>query len=270
MKLYSNNPGCQEVSSLPTSTETLPVYLPRLPGRYRCPSTTSTRTPPYRLPGRHRTVHHVHQDTTATVYCRLPRAKRYRISIGQSQHQQRGQRNHQLQQAYASMVSSMLQAYPWQWWVSLTSRQPMPLEVIRGRFFWWLKILRKAMRHHVQVVWFIERQHRGALHVHAIIYGVRTDKPFWKGMINTWEKCATKDRDEKFGDATIRPYNQQFAGRLSNYLAKERSKDLNKLEGSGSLFDIMGYSRGVKTFLSIPGKFRSLIWTSGESTSALT
>src|SRR3990170_6197081 len=161
-----------------------------------------------------------------------------------------------LREVYAGWISEMLQAYPWQWWVSLTSMKPMPLDVIRGRFFWWLKILRKAGRQRIELVWFIERQRRGALHVHAVVYGVPTDdKTFWQGMVNTWEQYSNRD-GERFGDAHIKRFNPAFAGKLSWYLAKERCKDLEKLEGNGYLSEMMDYSRGVKRFLQIQEKLR--------------
>lgn len=164
-----------------------------------------------------------------------------------------------LRDAYASMTAEMLQAYPWEWFVSLTSKKPMPLTIIRGRFFWWLKILRRALHRHVEVIWFIERQRRGALHVHAVIHGVPIDKTFWQGMVNTWEKYSTRE-NEKFGDADIKRFRPERAGKLSWYLAKERCKDLHALEGNGFLSEMMGYSRGVRQFLAIPEEIRPLIY----------
>jgi hypothetical protein len=142
----------------------------------------------------------------------------------------------------------MLQAYEWDWWVSLSSKDPMPLPVIRGRFFWWLRVLRRSMGRHVEVIWIIERQRRGALHVHAVIHGVPKDNVyFWRAMISMWETYHSKD-GERFGDATIRVYNSGKAGELADYLAKERCVDLNILEGSGSIFEKFGFSRGVRKF----------------------
>lgn len=164
-----------------------------------------------------------------------------------------------LRQAYASMTAEILQAYPWQWFISLTSKKPMPLDVIRGRFFWWLRCLRKAQGRRIELIWFAERQRRGAWHIHAVIWGVPVDdKTFWRGIVNTWEYYSTRE-SEKFGDANIKRFNPERAGKLSWYLAKERCKDLDKLEGNGFLFEVMGYSRGVKKFLAIPEQFRPLI-----------
>jgi hypothetical protein len=153
-----------------------------------------------------------------------------------------------LRDAWASVMADMLQAFEWDWWVSLTSVNPMPLPIIRNRFFWWLRVLRRAVGRHVEVIWIIERQRRGALHVHAVIHGVPKDNLlFWRAMINVWETYYTKP-GEKFGDANIKAYNSGKAGELADYLAKERCKDLNILEGSGSIFEKFGFSRGVKKF----------------------
>lgn len=163
----------------------------------------------------------------------------------------------ELRIAWASMISEMLNAFTWSWWVTLTSKNPMPLEIIRDRFYWWLKRLRKVLGHGFEVFWVIERQRRGALHVHAVISNIPTDdKNFWKAMINTWEYYWTHDNDEKFGSATVIKYDPRKAGKLSNYLAKERCKDLDVLEGSGSVFEKMGYSRRIKKFLNDPSSVK--------------
>jgi len=155
----------------------------------------------------------------------------------------------------------MLTSFNWDWWVSLTSRKPMPLKVIRGRFFWWLKCLRKVIGRKPEFVWIIERQRRGALHIHAVISGIPSNNSsiLWRGMINTWEYYNSKG-GIRFGDATIKKFNPQKAGKLCWYLAKERCKDLDLLEGSGSVFEKMGYSRGVKQFLNTPSMLKKLIW----------
>lgn len=69
----------------------------------------------------------------------------------------------ELRIAWASMISEMLNAFTWSWWVTLTSKNPMPLRIIRDRFYWWLKCLRKALGHGFEVFWVIERQRRGAI-----------------------------------------------------------------------------------------------------------
>lgn len=154
----------------------------------------------------------------------------------------------ELRNAYASMMQVYLEAYNWDWWVTLTSRNPMPLEVIKGRFFWWLRVLRKVVGHHVEVIWWAERQRRGALHIHAVIADVPVDdENLWKGIIHTWETYWT--REGRFGDATIKRYDTDKAGKLSWYLAKERCKDLDVLEGSGFFFEKFGFSRGVKKYV---------------------
>lgn len=160
--------------------------------------------------------------------------------------------------AWVSVLEPILDAFPWSWWVTLSTKKPMPLEVIRGRFYWWLKCLCKELRHHVEFFWVIERQRRGALHVHAIISSVPTDdEVFWSKMINLWETSWTHG-DEKFGDATIKKFDTQRAGNLIPYLAKERCKDLDLLEGSGSAFEKMGFSRNLKKFLRNPSSVRNV------------
>mgnify|MGYP001393272375 CR=1 FL=1 len=178
-----------------------------------------------------------------------------------------------LREAWASVMSDMLQAYEWDWWVSLSTREPMPLHVIRGRFFWWLGCLRRSVGHHVENIWIIERQRRGALHVHAVVYGVPQDIRFWKAMVDLWETYHTKP-GEKFGDATIKVYNSGKAGELADYLAKERCKDLNVLEGSGSIFEKFDCSRGVRKYYNAGidfdiGDYRNFLsLVSGEPTNA--
>jgi len=163
----------------------------------------------------------------------------------------------ELREAWASMMEEMLQAFTWSWWVTLTSKQPLPLNVIRGRFFVWLKTLRKALRGRVEVIWVVERQRRGALHVHAVISHIPiNNKRIWKAMINVWEYSRT---GEKFGSATIMKYDPMKAGELSNYLAKERCKDLEIIEGNGSLFEKFGFSRGVKRYLDTPRNVRMFL-----------
>jgi len=75
-------------------------------------------------------------------------------------------------------------------------------------------------------------------------------------MINTWETYWTHGDQEKFGDATIKKFDPQRAGKLSSYLSKERCRDLDVLEGSGSVFEKMGYSRNIRKFLSNPSSLR--------------
>jgi len=158
-----------------------------------------------------------------------------------------------------SVLEPVLDAFPWSWWVTLSTKDPMPLEIIRNRFYWWLKCLRKEIGHHVEFFWIIERQHRDALHVHAIISGVPNDeRPIWDTMIKIWQ-TNWKDSGEKFGDAYIRKYNpKRAAGNLIPYLAKERCKDLDALEGSGSVFEKMGFSRNLKKFLRNPSSLRNV------------
>jgi len=164
----------------------------------------------------------------------------------------------ELRVAWASMISEILNAFTWSWWITLTSKKPMPLEIIRGRFYKWLKRFRKILGHGFEVFWIIERQRRGALHVHAVISNVPTDdKKFWRAMINTWEYYWTHGAGEKFGSATVVKYDPMKAGKLSNYLAKERCKDLDLLEGSGSIFEKMGYSRRIKKFLNNSSSFKT-------------
>lgn len=147
------------------------------------------------------------------------------------------------------MLSEMLGAYDWDWFATLTSQKPMPLAILRARFFWWLRAVRRSVGRHIEVVWVIERQRRGALHIHAVIYGVPKERAFWGAMVRLWETYHTKPEAEaRFGDATIRHYSPERSGALANYLAKERCKDLGVLEGSGSIFEKLGFSRGVKRF----------------------
>jgi len=165
----------------------------------------------------------------------------------------------ELRDAYATMIGEMLQSFPWDWWVSLTTKKHLPLDVLRGRFFWWLKAIRKLAKHHHEHLWIIERQRRGALHVHVVIYNVPTDKVFWQKAIDLWEKWHARGGKLKFGSATIVKYDPMKDGELSNYLAKERCKDLGRLEGSGSLFEKIGFSRGVKRYLDTPVDLRRFL-----------
>jgi len=166
----------------------------------------------------------------------------------------------ELRDAYATMIGEMLQSFPWDWWVSLTTKKHLPLDVLRGRFFWWLKAIRKLAKHHHEHLWIIERQRRGALHVHVVIYNVPTnDRIFWQKAIDLWEKWHARGGKLKFGSATIVKYDPMKAGELSNYLAKERCKDLDRLEGSGSLFEKIGFSRGVKRYLDTPVDLRRFL-----------
>ena len=158
--------------------------------------------------------------------------------------------------AWAWMMADLLKAYKWDWWVTLTSRDPQPIQAIRGRYFWWFKILRKNIGHRIEHIWVIERQRRGALHIHSVIY---FDEPAevwsqrWSWAIDTWQKSWSKPNDEKYGFANIEKYDHLQAGKLSNYLAKERCKDLDVIEGSGSLFEKLGFSRGVRRYGEIQG-----------------
>jgi hypothetical protein len=67
-------------------------------------------------------------------------------------------------------------------------------------------------------------------------------------MINVWERYHTQEG--VFGDATIKPYDLNRAGELCDYLAKERCKDLDCVEGSGSVFEKFGFSRGVRKYVN--------------------
>lgn len=154
----------------------------------------------------------------------------------------------ELREAYTSINQVLLQAFNWNWWVSLSTRKPMPLAVIRGRFFWWLKALRKMLGHRIELIWWAERQRRGALHIHSVISGIPIDIMLWSKAIDLWEFQHSRGK-YKFGDATIKKFDQDKSGKLSWYLAKERCKDLDILEGSGSLFEKFGFSRGVRRFL---------------------
>ena len=166
----------------------------------------------------------------------------------------------ELRDAYATMIGEMLQSFPWDWWVSLTTKKQLPLDVLRRRFFWWLKAIRKLAKHHHEHLWIIERQRRGALHVHVVIYNVPTkDRIFWQKAIELWEKWHARGGKLKFGSATIVKYDPKKAGELSIYLAKERCKDLGRLEGSGSLFEKIGFSRGVKRYLDTPVDLRRFL-----------
>lgn len=164
----------------------------------------------------------------------------------------------EMREAWASVMCGILNAFTWSWWVTLTTRDPLPLKVIRGRFFTWLRVLRKALHGHFEVIWVLERQRRGALHVHAVISDIPLDnKGLWRAMIRTWEYASRSGN--KFGSATIVKYDPLKAGELSSYLAKERCKDLDAIEGSGSIFEKLGFSRGVKKYLNTPLKLRKLL-----------
>ncbi len=170
---------------------------------------------------------------------------------------------YELRQAWASMMIEMLDAFTWSWWVTLTSKEHISLKSIRKRFYRWLKTLRKARHGHFEVIWVLERQRRGVLHVHAVISNMPLNNmKFWKAMINVWEYGWYGwygKSDEKFGSATIIKYDPLKAGELANYLAKERSKDLSIVEGNGSLFEKFGFSRGVKRYLDTPLLLRKLL-----------
>lgn len=164
----------------------------------------------------------------------------------------------ELREAWASMMIEMLGAFPWSWWVTLTTKKPFPIEIIRKRLYRWLKTLRKALHGHFEVIWVLERQRRGALHVHAVISDIpENNKGIWKAMINTWE--YPNRSGSKIGSAQIMRYDPGKAGELSNYLAKERCKDLDVLEGNGSIFEKLGFSRGVRKYLNTSLNLRKLL-----------
>lgn len=124
--------------------------------------------------------------------------------------------------------------------------------VLKERFRWWLGCLQERLGHRVEYIAFIERQRRGVLHVHAVICGVRTDdRLFFRAMVNTWER---RRNGEHFGQADIKRFEQEKAGKLCLYLAKERCKDLmsgRTLEGNGHLAEVVWWSRGVKKRLAV-------------------
>jgi hypothetical protein len=168
-----------------------------------------------------------------------------------------------LREAYASMISEPLQTYPWQWWATFTSKEQISLTVLKKRFWWWLRCLRKAQGRWVEYIAFIERQRRGVLHVHAVIYGVRTDKPFWRAMVKTWEIQASGERrGELFGKTKISRFDPGQAGKLCLYLAKERCKDLlsgRTLEGNGHLAEVVWWSGGVQKRLAVLNRNRTAV-----------
>jgi len=154
----------------------------------------------------------------------------------------------EIREAYVSVIQKHLESFPWQWWVSLTTRKHMPLEVIKGRLFWWLKQLRKTYKHKTEHIWFIEKQKREALHAHVVVYGVSDDRNLWNKAVARWEHQHSRGR-YKYGTAHIKPFDDARAGAACNYLSKERVKSQSSLDGSGSFFEIFGYSRGVRKFM---------------------
>jgi hypothetical protein len=155
----------------------------------------------------------------------------------------------EIRNGWSYLVQGYLSAFPWDWWVSLSSREFVPLEIIMSRFFWWLKVLRKSVGHHLENMWLVERQQREVFHIHSVIYGVPIDYAFWKQAIYTWETFHSKGDGVKFGDAHIKAFDKQQEKKLSKYLVKEFVQESKDLVGSGSIWDVLGFSRGVKKFL---------------------
>jgi len=170
--------------------------------------------------------------------------------------------------AWAWMMSDLLRSYKWDWWVTLTSWDPQPIEAIRGRYFWWFKILRKKIGKRIEHIWVVERQRRGALHIHSVIYFNEPAEKWsklWSWAIDAWQTSWSKKNNGRYGFANIKKYDHMQAGKLSNYLAKERCKDLDVMEGSGSLFEKLGFSRGVRRYGEIQGTIPKDIVGPGEA-----
>ena len=102
----------------------------------------------------------------------------------------------------------------------------MPLEMMKGRFFWWLKALRISAWHHLENIWLVERQKRGAFHMHSVVGGVPSDpryrkkaKWFWETDHSDLPKIPEKD-DTNSGcrrlyDAKIELYDKDQERKLN-------------------------------------------------------
>ena len=157
-------------------------------------------------------------------------------------------------EGWSYVINGCLSAYPWDWWVSLSSRDYVPLTVIKNRYFWWLKVVRKQVGHHLENLWLVEKQERGVFHIHSVIFGVSSDYSNWKKAVYNWETFHKMGSGVKFGDAKIEIFDQRRQKRLSRYLAKEFVQYSKELIGSGSIWDVFGFSRGVRRHLKTAGR----------------
>lgn len=157
--------------------------------------------------------------------------------------------------AWASFTKRIYDCYEWNWYFTLSSKNSVSWRIFQDRLFWWLKMERRIIGHHFEHYWTIELQKRGAPHAHGILHNVPTNYGFKKRSIALWETYQSK-KEQKFGDAKIEYYDRTQDQKLAWYLTKQRIKEDDCLIGSGSIWDVIGFSRGVTKKLKAVGLIR--------------
>lgn len=118
----------------------------------------------------------------------------------------------------------------WEWFFSLTFREPVGEWGAERRFGDWFKFLRRRIGHRPEFVRVTEYQQRGVPHFHGFMVGT-----------DNYRRLSAKDIWYRLGNgySRVMPYEKERGG--SFYLAKYISKDLER----GRL----EFSRGLQRFM---------------------
>lgn len=135
-----------------------------------------------------------------------------------------------IKQGWASCFQAIVDAYAWNWYITLTFRVPCGRWKVEKSWRYFVKYLRRSAGHRVEWFRIVEWQRKRVPqvpHIHATVLNCADIR-----------RLSAKDYwDDHFGYARILPFNELAAGKLSSYLAKDLAKDFTT-DGELAYFEL--------------------------------
>lgn len=135
-----------------------------------------------------------------------------------------------IKQGWVDAFQAVVDAYAWDWYITLTFRDPCGTWKVESAWRHFTRYLRRAAGHRVEWFRIVEWQHRrdpSVPHIHATVLN----------CVDVRRRSAKKYWDNCFGFADVKKFDTEAAGLLSKYLSEDFAKDFTT-DGGLAYFEL--------------------------------